>query len=72
LQTILIDQKGIESILFRDCDLWRLEMENANLIKRFRESYKEISANMSDDQVLHWLEHHDEEYEYLAKKHPKK
>lgn len=41
-------------------------MENANLIKRFRETYTELSANMTDDQVLHWLEHHDEEYEYLA------
>ncbi len=40
-------------------------MENANLIKRFRETYTELSANMSDDQVLHWLEHHDEEYEFL-------
>lgn len=47
-------------------------MENANLIKRFRETYRELSPNMSDDQVLHWLEHHDEEYEYLAKKLPKK
>ncbi len=43
-------------------------MENANLIKRFRETYTELSANMSDYQVLHWLEHHDEEYEYLVNK----
>ena len=47
-------------------------MENANLIKRFRETYTELSANMSDDQVLHWLEHHDDEYNYLVQKLPKK
>jgi hypothetical protein len=47
-------------------------MENANLIKRFRETYIELSAVMSDDEVLHWLEHHDEEYDYLVHKAPKK
>jgi hypothetical protein len=30
-------------------------MENANLIKRFRETYIELSANMDDDQVLNGL-----------------
>jgi hypothetical protein len=43
-------------------------MENANLIKRFRETYTELSEVMSDDDVLHWLEHHDEEYDYLVHK----
>ncbi len=47
-------------------------MENANLIKQFRETYTELSAGMNDDQVLHWLEHHDEEYEYLSRKRPAK
>ena len=47
-------------------------MENANLIKRFRETYTELSNVMSDDEVLHWLEHHDEEYDYLVHKVPKK
>ena len=47
-------------------------MENANLIKRFRETYIELSTNMTDDQALHWLEHHDDEYDYLVKKLPKK
>ncbi len=47
-------------------------MENATLIKRFRETYIELSANMTDDQVLHWLEHHDEEYDYLVHKLPKR
>lgn len=47
-------------------------MENANLIKRFRETYTELSAKMNDDQVLHRLEHHDDEYEYLVQKLPKK
>jgi hypothetical protein len=41
-------------------------MENTNLIKRFRETYTSLSVKMNDDEVLHWLEHHDEEYEYLA------
>jgi hypothetical protein len=43
-------------------------MENANLIKRFRETYTDLSVEMNDDEVLHWLEHHDEEYEYLVHK----
>lgn len=46
-------------------------MKNANLIKRFRETFTELSANMNDDQVLHWLEHYDEEYDYLVQKLPK-
>jgi hypothetical protein len=46
----------------------RCEMENANLIKLFRETYTDLSAKMNDDEVLHWLEHHDEEYEYLVHK----
>jgi len=56
----------------RERDLWRFKMENANLIKQFRETYTELSAGMNDDQVLHWLEHHDEEYEYLSRKRPAK
>ena len=43
-------------------------MENACLIKQFRETYTDLSAVMSDDEVLHWLETHDEEYEYLSHK----
>jgi hypothetical protein len=43
-------------------------MENTNLIIRFRETYTSLSAKMNDDEVLHWLEHHDEEYEYLVHK----
>jgi hypothetical protein len=46
----------------------RCKMENANLIKRFRDTYTDLSAKMNDDEVLHWLEHHDEEYEYLVQK----
>lgn len=40
------------------------KMENANLVKRFRETYTDLSAKMNDDEVLRWLEHHDEEYDY--------
>lgn len=47
-------------------------MENANLVKRFRETYTDLSAKMNDDEVLRWLEHHDEEYDYLVHKLPKK
>ena len=47
-------------------------MKNIDLIERFRETYIDLSTKMNDNEVLHWLEHHDEEYEYLVHKLPKK
>ena len=47
-------------------------MENAKLIKRFRETYTDLAAKMNDDEVLQWLERHDEEYDYLVNKLPAK
>jgi len=46
-------------------------MKNIDLIKRFRETYTDLSTKMNDNEVLHWLEHHDEEYDYLVHKLPK-
>ena len=57
--------------MFDDKTYGGVKMKNIDLIKRFRETYTDLSTKMNDNEVLHWLEHHDEEYDYLVHKLPK-